>query len=295
VLTRLLAICAYVQGTTLESGNGKTNWTESTGKALAVTAGAAAGLWLGPDGVVWGAMSGALLEPPAVRMIERMQQGMQRRCKKVADIASETAGLSSEELYARICEDEKLQVLTFKAMDAATRTAWEDKLRTLGRSLACGVLASDEARFSTEQRIMAAIGDIEDAELALLDLLVAWRLGESEYTTTPVRLDIPEYSHSQRSDRRWSLGQRKWFVNAIQTYRPRLTPLLPALIGTLQGHGLITYESNVGSPGSILDTTPNPGPYAEPTQLGELVWMRFDGAGANVPHAWTTPATSSEG
>ena len=279
-----------MQGTTLGSDNGKTNWTGQTGKAMAVTVGAAAGLWLGPDGVVWGAMSGALLEPPAVRMIERMQQRMQRRTKRVADIAGETAGLSSEELYARICEDEKLQVLTFKAMEAATRTAWEDKLRTLGTSLASGVLASDETQFSTEQRIMAAIGDIEDAELALLDFLVAWRLGESGGKAAPVRLDIPEYSHSQRSDGKWSVGQRKWYVNVVQTYRPRLTSLLPSLIGTLQGHGLVTYESNVGNAGAILSEAPNPGPYVEPTQLGELVWLRFDRAGATVPHVWTSSA-----
>ena len=143
---------------------------------------------------------------------------------------------------------------------------------------------------------MAAIADIEDAELALLDLLVAWRLGESGDETAPVPVDIPAYSHSQSSGRRWSVGQRRWYVHVIQTYRPRLTPLIPSLIGTLQGHGLVTYESNVDNRDSIIAESHNPElmrPYVEPTQLGELVWMRFDGAGAHVPHVWTSPAASS--
>jgi hypothetical protein len=49
---------------------------------------------------------------------------------------AETAGMSSEELYRRIVEDEQKQVLAAKAIEAAMRTAWDDKVRTLGASLA---------------------------------------------------------------------------------------------------------------------------------------------------------------
>jgi hypothetical protein len=288
-----------VQGATLESDNGKTDWAEETGKAVAVGLGAAAGLLShDPAVAIAGAMGGSLLPPAAERAFLRIRQGMGRRSQKVMDVASETAGLSSEELYARIVEDEKLQVLTFKAIDAATRTAWEGKLRTLGRSLASGVLSSDETKFSTEELIMAAVADMGEPHLALLDLLVAWGLGESGYKTAPVPLDIPGYSHSQRSDGKWSVGQRKWYVHLIQAYRPGLTPILTALMGTLQGHGLVTYESNVDNSESIVAESHNPElmrPYAEPTELGELVWLRFDGAGAHVPNVWTAPAASSEG
>jgi hypothetical protein len=290
VLTRLLTICAYVQGATLEPGNGKTNWAEQLGRTAAAALGAAPVLVSqDPAAIVAGVTGGVLLEPSTVWLFQRLGHAMQGKGQRVLDVASEAAEMSSEELYRRIVEDDKKQVLAAKAIEAAMRTAWEDKIRTLGTSLASGVLTSDETQFSTEQRIMAAIGDIEDAELVLLDLLVAWR-----YQSGPIRLDIPEYSRSQRSDRRWSVSHRKWYVNVIQNNRPRLTPLLPSLIGTLQGHGLITYESSVGSPGAIVSEAPNPGPYAEPTELGELVWMRFDKAGATVPPAWTAPAASSE-
>lgn len=283
----------------MEPDDSKTDWAEQSGKAVAVGLGAAAGLLShDPAVVIGGATVGSLLEPSAVWMFQRMGQAARRRAQKIIDVTSETAGLSSEELFKRIGEDEKLQVLTYDAIDASTRTAWEDKLSTMGRSLASGVLASDDAKFSIEELIMAAIDDMKEAHLALLDLLVAWRLGDNGNRIDPIPLDIPGYSHSQRSDGKWDVRQRRWYVHLIQTYRPRLTPILTSLIGTLQGHGLLTYESNVDNRDSIVAESHNPElmrPYVEPTELGELVWLRFDGAGAIVPHAWTSPAASSEG
>lgn len=282
----------------MEPDNGKTDWTEESGKAVAVGIGAAAGLPLGPVGVVGGAVGGSLLGPPTVRMLQRIRQAMARRGQRVVDVASETAGLSSEELFTRISEDEGLQVLAFNAIDAATRTVWDDKLMTLGSSLASGALSSSEAKFSTEQLVMAAIGDMEAPHLALLDLLMAWRPPQTVDETTPIRLDIPGYSHSQPSGRAWSVGQRKWYVHAIETYRPRLTPILTALIGTLQRHGLVIYESIIEDSSALRDQSYKPElqrPYVEPTELGELVWLRFHNAGANVPYVWAAPDASPEG
>jgi hypothetical protein len=47
-------------------------------------------------------------------------------------------------------------------------------VRTLGRSLASGLLADDNAKIDTEQMIIAAITDIEGPQLAMLELLVCW-------------------------------------------------------------------------------------------------------------------------
>ena len=52
-------------------------------------------------------------------------------------------------------------------------------MRTLGGSLAAGLLAEDDATIDTEQMIIAAIADIEAPQLAMLDLLVAWRPGRN--------------------------------------------------------------------------------------------------------------------
>ena len=74
-------------------------------------------------------------------------------------------------------------MLTGFALEAATRTAWEDKVRTLGRSLASGLLADDNAKIDTEQMIIAAIADIEGPQLAMLELLVRWRPCSARWRT----------------------------------------------------------------------------------------------------------------
>ena len=68
-------------------------------------------------------------------------------------------------------------MLTGFALNAAARTTLKGKLRTLGRSLASGLLAEDDATINTEQMIIAAITDIEGPQLAMLELLVARRPG----------------------------------------------------------------------------------------------------------------------
>ena len=47
------------------------------------------------------------------------------------------------------------------ALSAATRTAWPPKVIALGRALAAGLVAADEARILTEPFIMAALADVE--------------------------------------------------------------------------------------------------------------------------------------
>jgi hypothetical protein len=85
-------------------------------------------------------------------------------------------GVPVDEMEARIKASRRTELLTGLALDAAWQTAWEDKVRTLGRSLASGLLADDNATIGIEQLIIAAIADIEGPHLAMLDLLVAWPL-----------------------------------------------------------------------------------------------------------------------
>jgi hypothetical protein len=215
--------------------------------------------------------------------------------------------------------DEQHRLLSGTAVVAAVHTAWEDKIRTLGRSLASGLLASDDAEISTEQLIMSAIADMEAPHLALLDLLVAWRLPQVMGEPAPVKLDIPEDSHLARFGGTWNVGVRKWPVPAIQTHRPKLFPVFPSLIGTLQRHGLALFEDNSDKeisqlvkaseseanrrdqaqqsgkrqrrPITAFRVNPVPGTW-EPTELGEQVWLRFHEAGANVPEVWLLPDNS---
>jgi hypothetical protein len=267
-------------------------------QALAAGLGALAGLPLGPAGSVVGAALGPLLVPVAEEIFREVGMDGRRRSGEALAAACEASGLSAEETVRRALGNEKSRLLSATAIVAATHTAWEDKVRTLGRSLASGLLAADDAEVDSEQLIMAAIADMEGPHLALLDLLVAWRPPQLEEGTNPIRLDIHENPHSRPFDGVWPVGPwivgpRTWFVHAIQDCRPRLTPVFHGLVGTLQRHGLAIYESNVDSSSSIRDESYNPDmqrPYVEPTELGEDVWRRFYRAGANVPDVWTVPA-----
>src|SRR5260370_1243360 len=119
------------------------------------------------------------------------------RARQVAVLVSAIhAGIPVDELDERINASERTQLLTGFALSAATRTAWDDKVRTLGRSLASGLLADDGAKIDTEQMIIAAIADIEGPQLAMLELLVAWRRGR--HVAEPLiswPRDLPKESH----------------------------------------------------------------------------------------------------
>ena len=267
-------------------------------QALAAGLGTLAGLPFGPAGAVVGAALGPLLVPVAEEIFREVGMDGRRRSGEALAAACEASGLSAEDTITRALSNDKSRLLSATAIVAATHTAWEDKVRTLGRSLASGLLAADDAEVDTEQLIMAAIADMEAPHLALLDLLVAWRPPQLKEETNPIRLDIHEDPHSQPFGRGWSVGRRKWYVPVVQDCRPRLTPIFHSLVGTLERHGLAIYESQVDNSHSLRLESYNPDlqrPYVEPTELGERVWLRFYRAGANVPNVWTAPAPSPEG
>ncbi len=214
-------------------------------------------------------------------------------------------GIPEDELGERINASERMQLLTGFALSAATRTVWEDKLRTLGRSLASGLLADDNAKIDTEQMIIAAIADIEGPQLAMLELLVAWRRGR--HSAEPLvsgPLDLPKDSHDRPLDDNWDVAWREWSRVQIAHARPNLSPLAPSLLGTLQRHGLVVqkdktreaiekyageFEKKLGEqyaregragafrpssvPTVLNPAGPAPEPTWSPTELGEQVFL----------------------
>lgn len=152
-------------------------------------------------------------------------------------------GVPVDETEARIKASKQTELLTGLALDAAWQTAWEDKVHTLGGCLAAGLLAEDNATIDTEQMIITAIVDIEAPQLAMLDLLVAWRPGRN--TAEPLisgPLDLPKDSHDRPFDDNWDVAWRKWSRELIALARPNLAPLAPSLLGTL-GCGMGTGPS----------------------------------------------------
>ena len=241
-------------------------------------------------------------------------------------IAAIHAGIPVDEMEERINASERTRLLTGFALSAATRTVWEDKVRTLGRSLASGLLAEDNAKIDTEQMIIAAVTDIEGPQLAMLELLVRWAPGRN-VGGPPIEgpLDVPAHSYSRSYDGSWLVHERKWSSRLIAFARPNLAPIAPSLLGTLQRHGLVVqndnavegienyakeFEKQLGRQYNKQSRAgafrPSGVPYVgnvehlvpaltwSPTELGEQVFLRFLDAGTNVPDEWAAGPTSQQ-
>ncbi|MGO8892198.1 MAG: hypothetical protein ACLP8X_00245 [Streptosporangiaceae bacterium] len=286
-------------------------------RALAAGGGALlGGAAAGPSGAVLGALLGPELEPLVKGVWEELSAGARRRQAEVLASAID-GGIPEDELGGWINASERTQLLTGFALSAATRTVWQDKVRTLGRSLASGLLADDGAKIDTEQMIIAAVADIEGPQLAMLELLVAWRRGESlgdPLISGP--LDLPNESRSRTLDGSWSVAWRVWSRELIAYARPSLSPLAPSLLGTLQRHGLVVQNDNAGEaieeyakayerkfseaighgvdrrvtrvPKVLNPARLVPEPTWSPTELGEQVFLRFRDAGTQLDDVWTS-------
>jgi hypothetical protein len=224
-----------------DSAEGGDRYQRAGAAAAGALLGAVAG---GPAGVIAGAALGPLLEPYAQKVWEKLSAGARRRAGEVLASACD-AGIPQDELLGRINATDRTQLLAGYALSAASRTAWEDKVRTLGRSLASGLLADDDAQIDTEQLVISAIADIEAPHLALLEFLVCWEPGR-DVSRPPIDgpLDTPAYSHGLPSTGKWIVQNRAWTTRQIREQRPRLAPVAPSLLGTLQRHGLAAQNDN---------------------------------------------------
>ena len=289
-------------------------------RAVAAAAGAALGSVIaGPAGAIAGAALGPMLEPLVRGVWAELSESARQRQVDVL-VSAIHAGIPVDEIEERINASERTQLLTGFALSAATRTAWEGKLRTLGRSLESGLLAEDNAKVDTEQMIIAAITDIEGPQLAMLEFLVRWE--PRRYAGGPPvegPLDIPEYSYNRSYDGSWQVHEREWSNEQIAYARPNLAPITPSLLGTLQRHGLVMQNDNTGdaieryskefekklgeqyrqqtrdgafrprgvpqlvNPGRLV-----PKPTWSPTELGEQVFLRFRDAGTELPDVWAS-------
>lgn len=267
-----------------------------------------------------GAGLGPILEPLVSNVWAEIAAGGRQRQAEVLASAIDS-GVPEDELGERINASERTQLLTGFALSSATRTAWDDKVRTLGRSLASGLLAGDDAKIDVEQMIIAAITDIEGPQLAMLELLVAWRLGRhSAEPRINGPLNLPEDSHnSPFGGDAWDVTWREWPPWQIAYARPSLAPLAPSLLGTLQRHGLAVQNDKTGAAieryahesekklreqyrlhgrgggfrPSGVPRVSNPArlapePTWSPTELGEEVFLRFRDAGTKLDGVWAS-------
>jgi hypothetical protein len=219
-------------------------------KIVAGLAIASAGIRLGPEAALALGAASPLFESLAERTWEELRPDARKRAARVLSTAAEEVGCDDKQLGELIRSSETSKLQTGLAMDAAQRTAWPPKVYALGRVLAAGLIATDEAEVEIQDQALAAMADLERLHLILLELLVKyepeWR---HDHIVARSHL-VPSYQNvflnGDRPDnpKVWSIGRRKWMARQIVAVRPQLRPVLTSLLGTLQRHGLAAENDN---------------------------------------------------
>jgi hypothetical protein len=107
-------------------------------------------------------------EPLAQYFVDRRT----RRRERVEDFvreASAAAELDPEELLRRIIRDPRLAELFERAVGYAVTSASEKKRKAFAKLLSSGVLAEDDAHIDLTELVLRAVGELETAELRLLE------------------------------------------------------------------------------------------------------------------------------
>jgi hypothetical protein len=131
-------------------------------------------------------------------------------------------GSDPEELERLVLTSDQSRLQAGIALSAAARITWPPKVRALGRALAAGLMATDDARINTEPLIMAALADIEFPQASLLELLTChWPRFTKGGGLTAERL----ISRPSDEGAPWVAGQRIWLPADIGRIRPALRPV----------------------------------------------------------------------
>jgi hypothetical protein len=217
-------------------------------RAVADAAVVLAGARLGGAG---GAALAAAATPYAEELLRKalseFRSDAQKRLAEMLESAAEASECNAEELADRISDSERTRLLAATTMTSAVTTAWPPKVHALGRALADGLIASDEAEANVADLAIPAMTDIERPHLSLLELLVRWVPYPSEgqlqqpieHQKFPIHKTRSGFSAGDFTTNGRTIGQRKWTTYQIEKARPTLQPVLTSLIGTLQRHGLI--------------------------------------------------------
>ena len=135
---------------------------------------AGAGIRLGPEAALALGAASPVFESLAERAWEELRPNARQRAARVLGTAAEEIGCDDERLGELIGSSETSRLQIGLAMDAAQRTAWPPKVYALGRVLAAGLIASDEAEVDVQDQALAAMADLERLHIILLELLVKY-------------------------------------------------------------------------------------------------------------------------
>lgn len=160
------------------------------------------------------------------------------RAQHVVDVAAPLIG-GEVELVRRVLEDDAHLELTMQVLEAAARSAYEDKLRALAKVLAQGLSGDtvDETRF-----LVAAIADLEAPHVQVLHA-------------------ISGHEKPHVADAR--MAGMGWTIFHLAELLPGYSTLLWTILSTLSLHGLVRDISS--------GLTTQPMPRYLPSELGVAV------------------------
>jgi hypothetical protein len=181
------------------------------------------------------------LEPLAGKLWGELRCDSQRRQGEMLAAAQVAMDVDPAQLEREILRSDEARLQAGVALDSASRTTWPPKVIALGRALADGLMATDDARIDTQPLIMAALADVEFPQASLLELLVC-------HWPRTIKDGLAAKPYTAPTGASWAPGQRIWSPRDIALLRPMLRPVLPSLLGTLQRHGLISQSENPGDP-----------------------------------------------
>lgn len=183
-----------------------------------------------------------MLEPVMRQVWDELASDSQASAGQVLVEASSYSNKAPDEFAEIIRQDEERRLLGGIAFAAGSRTRNRDKIRGLGRALADGVLADDDARLDETHLILRAMDDLEAPHITVLDFLVNYYPGtvrQGEQTHPPRRVKDDPRTH-ERAD-----THSRWKVYELEFARPGFRGSAQSLLGTLQRHGLAVSEQDV--------------------------------------------------
>lgn len=169
---------------------------------------------LGPDAGAAATALGPALEGMVTHVVDRLSRRRVGHAAETLADAAEAAGDPVEQLTLKAIANERREELFIRTITIAQDTALRDKRRALGRALAAGI-AGDDAKVDQELLFVRAIADIDTPHIRLLAVMAS--------ETISPRSDFPG----------------GWSLDAMAERSPGLGEAVPALVLTLQSHGLV--------------------------------------------------------
>jgi hypothetical protein len=172
------------------------------------------------------------MAPYLLAVVDRVrgewQTDQRRNIEAMAEAAADAAGWSAGELGDQMGRSPRTRLLTATAAEGAAKTAWPPKVLALGKVLADGLIADDDAVVDHAGFALTAMTALERPHLVLLDLLA---------NVGPPRMyDRRSYEPvmEEGSDRVYGWGELELLAE-----RPQLRPVLRSVVAMLETHALI--------------------------------------------------------